>query len=258
MLFDTHVHINDEAYNDDLESVLENAKQHDVKYMAVVGFNEETIKRALELADRYSFVYLILGWHPCDANDFKPEHLQWLRELCSHPKMVALGEMGLDYHWDTAPEAVQKDVFRQQIRLAHEMNKPIVIHNREATADTLTILKEEHAEKVGGIMHCFGETEDVLAEVLKLDFHIGIGGTVTFKNAKLPKIAAQKVPIDRLLVETDCPYLAPTPHRGKRNEPAYVQLVAEEVSQLRGVDYSEIAEKTTENALSLFGINENQ
>ncbi|EUJ36051.1 TatD family hydrolase [Brochothrix campestris] len=256
MLFDTHVHINDEAYNEDLEQVLENAKAHDVQFMAVVGFNEVTIKRALELADKYEFVYLVLGWHPCDANDFTAEHLAWLRTLCAHPKMVALGEMGLDYHWDIAPKDVQKDVFRQQIRLAHEMKLPIVIHNREATADTLQILQEEQAQTVGGIMHCFGETQAVMQQVLALDFHIGIGGTVTFKNTLLPKEAAKTVPLNRLLIETDCPYLAPTPYRGKRNEPAYVQLVAKEIAKLREMEYTEIAKKTTENALSLFKINE--
>lgn len=254
MLFDTHVHLNDAAYNEDIEQVIANAKAHDVQFMAVVGFNEATIKRALELAAKYDFVYLVLGWHPCDANDFTPEHLEWLRTLCAHPKMVALGEMGLDYHWDIAPKDVQKEVFRQQIRLAHEMKKPIVIHNREATADTLQILQEEQAQAVGGIMHCFGETQAVMQDVLALDFHIGIGGTVTFKNALLPKEAAQKVPLNRLLIETDCPYLAPTPYRGKRNEPAYVQLIAQEIATLREMEYAEIAKITTENALAFFGI----
>ncbi|EUJ16686.1 hypothetical protein MAQA_15391 [Listeria aquatica FSL S10-1188] len=185
MLFDTHVHLNDEAFRDDLEEVILRAKENDVSKMAVVGFNKETIERALELADKYDFIYLILGWHPTDAIDFTDQDLEWLRKLTKHPKMVALGEMGLDYHWDTSPKEVQFEVFRKQIRLAKEVNLPIVIHNREATEDVVRILREEHAEEVGGIMHCFGETVEVMEECLALNFYISFGGTVTFKKCEI-------------------------------------------------------------------------
>lgn len=162
--------------------------------------------------------------------------------------------MGLDYHWDTSPKDVQFEVFRKQIQLAKEVNLPIVIHNREATEDVIRILQEEHAEEVGGIMHCFGETVEVMEACLALNFHISFGGTVTFKNAKLPKIAAEQVPLDRILVETDAPYLAPHPNRGKRNEPAYVKLVAEKIAELKEMKYEEIASLTTSNAEKLFRI----
>ncbi|WP_099224443.1 TatD family hydrolase [Listeria costaricensis] len=254
MLFDTHVHLNDEAFNEDLEAVIARAKENDVSRMAVVGFNKKTIERALELADQYSFIYLIVGWHPTDAIDFTEADLNWLRELAEHPRVVALGEMGLDYHWDTSPKEVQFEVFRKQIRLAREVKLPIVIHNREATEDVVRILEEEHAEEVGGIMHCFGETVEVMERCLALNFHISFGGTVTFKNAKLPKIAAEAIPIDRMLIETDAPYLAPHPNRGKRNEPAYVKLVAEKIAELKEMKYEEIARHTMDNANKLFGI----
>ncbi|WP_167629102.1 TatD family hydrolase [Listeria valentina] len=252
MLFDTHVHLNDEAFRDDLEDVILRAKENDVSKMAVVGFNKDTIERALELAEKYDFIYLILGWHPTDAIDFTDQDLDWLRELTKHPKMVALGEMGLDYHWDTSPKEVQFEVFRKQIRLAKEVDLPIVIHNREATEDVVRILREEHAEEVGGIMHCFGETVEVMEECLALNFYISFGGTVTFKNAKLPKIAAEKVPLDKFLIETDAPYLAPHPNRGKRNEPAYVKLVAEKIAELKEIEYEEIARLSMNNANKLF------
>ncbi len=220
LLFDTHVHLNDEAFDDDIEEVIKRAQENDVTRMAVVGFNKETIDRALELAEKYDFISLIVGWHPTDAITFTDEDLEWLRDLAlTHPKVVALGEMGLDYHWDTSPKETQFEVFRKQIRLAKEVNLPIVIHNREATEDVVRILQEEHAEEVGGIMHCFGETVEVMEACLAMNFYISFGGTVTFKNAKLPKIAAQAIPIDRLLIETDAPYLAPTQIAEKEMNP---------------------------------------
>lgn len=255
MLFDTHVHLNDAAFNEDLEEVIKRAKENDVSKMAVVGFNRPTIERALELAEQYDFIYLILGWHPTDAIDFTDADLDYLRELTKHPKMVALGEMGLDYHWDTSPKEVQFEVFRKQIRLAREVKLPIVIHNREATEDIIQILKEEKAEEVGGIMHCFGETVEVMEACLAMNFYISFGGTVTFKNATLPKIAAEAIPIHRILIETDAPYLAPHPNRGKRNEPAYVKLVAEKIAELKEMKYEEIARATMDNAEKLFRIN---
>lgn len=255
MLFDTHVHLNDEAFNNDLEATIARAKANDVTKMAVVGFNKETIKAALEIAEKYDFIYLIIGWHPVDAIDFTDADLAWIKELAeTNSKVVALGEMGLDYHWDTSPKEIQFTVLRKQIRLAKELGLPIVIHNREATEDVLQILEEEHAEDVGGIMHCFGETLEVMERVLALNFHVSFGGTVTFKNAKLPKIAATMAPLDKILIETDAPYLAPHPNRGKRNEPAYVKLVAEKIAELKELKYEEIASITMANAEKLFNI----
>ncbi|WP_050613560.1 TatD family hydrolase [Bacillus testis] len=254
MLIDTHVHLNAEQYNEDLEEVIERAQAEGVKTMVVVGFDTETITRAIELAEKYPFLYASVGWHPVDAIDMTDEDLKWLEELASHPKVVALGEMGLDYHWDKSPKDIQKEVFRKQIALAKKVKLPIIIHNREATQDVMDILKEEGAEEVGGIMHCFSGSEEIAKECMKMNFYISFGGPVTFKNAKNVKEVAAQIPLDRLLVETDCPYLTPHPFRGKRNEPAYVKLVAEEIAALKDVPFEKIAEITTANAKKLFGI----
>ena len=254
MLFDTHVHLNAEQFNEDLQEVIDRAIAEGVTNMVVVGFDEITIKKAIELAETHDFLYARVGWHPVDAIDMTQEHLDWLKELASHPKVVALGEMGLDYYWDKSPKDIQKEVFRKQIRLAKEVNLPIIIHNRDATADIVEILKEENAGEVGGIMHCYSGSVETALECVEMNFYISLGGPVTFKNAKKPKEVAEAVPLDRLLVETDCPYLTPHPYRGKRNEPAYVKLVAEQIAELKGLTFEEVAEETAKNAKKLFGI----
>ncbi|WP_285769305.1 TatD family hydrolase [Peribacillus sp. SI8-4] len=255
MLFDTHVHVNAEQFNEDLEEVIARAKEAGVMNMVVVGFDRPTIKRAMELVETHDFMYAAVGWHPVDAIDMTEDDLQWIEELSNHPKVVAIGEMGLDYHWDKSPKDVQKEVFRKQIRLAKKVRLPIIIHNREATADIVSILKEEEASSVGGIMHCFSGSAETALECVDMNFHISLGGPVTFKNAKKPKEVAAAVPLDRLLIETDCPYLAPHPFRGKRNEPSYVKLVAEQIAEIKQLSIEEISKATTENAKKLFGIN---
>lgn len=255
MLFDTHAHLNAEQYNEDLDEVIARAQKEGVTHMVVVGFDRPTIIKAMELANGYDFIYACVGWHPVDAIDMTDEDLRWIEELSAHPKVVALGEMGLDYHWDKSPKEVQKEVFRKQIRLAKKVNLPIVIHNREATADVVEILQEEHAEEVGGIMHCFSGSPEVAKECVKMNFYISLGGPVTFKNAKKPKEVAAEIPLDKLLIETDCPYLAPHPYRGQRNEPGYVKLVAEQIAEIKGIPFDEVAEVTSQNAKKLFDIN---
>lgn len=255
MLFDTHVHLNARQFLKDRKEVISRAFEEGVGLMVVVGFDEETIPLAIEIAERYDSIYAAVGWHPVDAIDFvKDKHLDYLKRLSNHPKVVALGEMGLDYHWDTSPKEVQMEVFRTQINLAKEVELPIIIHNREATEDVIQILKEEQASQVGGIMHCFSGTVEQMYECVELNFHISLAGPVTFKNAKEVKEVAKEIPLERLLIETDAPYLAPHPYRGKRNEPAYVKLVAEEIARLRQMEYEEVCNITTENALELFRI----
>lgn len=254
MLFDTHTHINAEQFDEDLEEVIQRALDAGLEKMIVVGFDRPTIKRAMELVEIYDFVYASVGWHPVDAIDLVEEDLQWIEELAKHPKVVAIGEMGLDYHWDKSPKDIQKKVFRKQIQLAKKVQLPIIIHNREATADIVEILQEEKAEEVGGIMHCYGGSVETALQCIDMNFYISLGGTVTFKNARKPKEVATAIPLDKLLIETDCPYLAPTPFRGKRNEPSYVKLVAEEIAKLKNISYEEVASKTMENAKKLFGI----
>ncbi|WP_042353280.1 TatD family hydrolase [Bacillus massiliigorillae] len=255
MLFDTHAHLNAEQYEEDLEAVIERAQAEGVSKIVVVGFDKPTITKAMELAESYSFIYASVGWHPVDAIDMTEDDLVWIEELAAHPKVVALGEMGLDYHWDKSPKEIQKEVFRKQIALAKRVKLPIIIHNREATQDIMNILKEEGAEEVGGIMHCFSGSAEIAKECIKMNFYISFGGPVTFKNAKNVKEVAAQIPLDRLLVETDCPYLTPHPFRGKRNEPGYVKLVAEQIAELKNLSFEEIANITTENAKKLFGIN---
>ncbi|WP_071458799.1 TatD family hydrolase [Bacillus massilinigeriensis] len=255
MLFDTHVHLNADQFHEDLTEVIDRARDEGIEYMVVVGFDRPTIKKAISLAEEYDFLYASVGWHPVDAVDMKEEDLEWLRELSAHPKVVALGEMGLDYYWDKSPKEIQQEVFRKQIRLAKEVGLPIIIHNREATSDIVEILREEKASEVGGIMHCFSGSPETAVQCLEMNFYISLGGPVTFKNAKKPKEVAEIVPLDKLLIETDCPYLAPHPYRGKRNEPAYVKLVAEQIAQIKGLSFEEVAEETTRNAKKVFGIN---
>lgn len=254
MLFDTHVHLNARQFFDDRKEVIERAFEAGVYRMVVVGFDEETIPLAIEIAEEYNEIYAAVGWHPVDAIHYQEKHLKWLEELSTHPKVVALGEMGLDYHWDTSPKEIQAEVFRKQIRLAKKVDMPIIIHNREATSDIITILQEEDAQAVGGIMHCYSGSLSDVTTFLEMNFCISLGGPVTFKNAKEVKEIAKIIPADRLLIETDAPYLAPHPYRGKRNEPAYVTLVAQEIAALRNIEYQELCKMTTDNALKVFRI----
>ncbi|MGG2945061.1 TatD family hydrolase [Bacillus safensis] len=255
MLFDTHAHLNAEQYNEDLEQVIERAKSEKVEKIVVVGFDRPTITRAMELIEEYDFIYAAIGWHPVDAIDMTDEDLAWIKDLSQHEKVVAIGEMGLDYYWDKSPKDVQKEVFRRQIALAKEVKLPIVIHNRDATEDVVTILKEEGAAEVGGIMHCFTGSLETAKACMEMNFYISFGGPVTFKNAKKPKEVVKEIPSDKLLIETDCPYLTPVPFRGKRNEPSYVKYIAEQIAELREISFEELAELTTINAKKVFRIN---
>jgi TatD DNase family protein len=255
-MFDTHAHLNAIQFEEDLEDVIQRALDEGISHIVVVGFDQPTIKGALKLADTYDFIYAAVGWHPVDAVDMTPEDLQWIEKLADHPKVVAIGEMGLDYHWDKSPKDVQQRVFRQQIQLAKKVKLPIIIHNREATQDVVDILREEGAEEVGGIMHCYSGSLEVAKECMEMNFYISFGGPVTFKNAKKPKEVAKEIPIDRLLIETDCPYLSPHPLRGKRNEPSYVKYVAEAIAELREMPLEDLVKKTTENAKRLYQISD--
>lgn len=252
MFIDTHVHLNADQYDEDLAAVIQRAQDSHVEKMVVIGFDRKTIERAISLAEQFEFIYAVVGWHPVDAIDCTEADLEWIEELAAHPKVVAIGETGLDYHWDKSPKDIQQEVFRKQIALAKRVNLPIVIHNREATKDVLRILKEENAQEVGGIMHCFGGSVETAYESIAMNFMISLGGPVTFKNAKKPKEVAAAIPLEHLLIETDAPYLAPHPYRGKRNEPSYVPLVAEEIARLKGISVEEVAAATTENAIKFF------
>ncbi|CAM3986713.1 TatD family hydrolase [Alkalicoccus chagannorensis] len=252
MLIDTHVHLNADQFAEDAEETIERAREAGVEKMVVVGFDTKTINLAMDLVEKHEDLYAAVGWHPVDAVDCDDEKLAWIEELAGHPKVVAIGETGLDYHWDKSPADVQKDIFRKQLHLARRVQLPIIIHDREAHEDIVEVLQEENAGDIGGIMHCFQGDQKMAEACLDMNFYISFGGPVTFKNAKLPKEVAVTIPDDRLLVETDAPFLAPHPYRGKRNEPAYVKLVAEQLAELRGVSYETLAGQTTANAEALF------
>lgn len=254
MLFDTHTHLNDNAFEEDREEVIQRAQQEGVTLLVNVGYNRITIPQTLHLAETYDFIYAAVGWHPHDAKDMTEADLEWIEELTSHPKVVAIGEMGLDYYWDNSPRDIQHEVFRKQIRLAKRVKKPIIIHDRDAHRDVVDILKEEGAEEVGGVMHCFGGSAEIAKECLDLNFYISFGGPLTFKNAKKPKEVAKEIPLERLLIETDSPYLTPHPFRGKRNESSYVKYVAESLAEIKGVSYDEICRVTMENGKRLFNL----
>ena len=252
MIIDTHTHLDAHAFDEDREAIIRRAREAGVDRMINIGFNRETIPTTMELAETHDFIYAAVGWHPVDSIHMKPEDLEWIASLCKHEKVVAIGEIGLDYHWDTSPKDVQQRVFREQINLAREVGKPIIIHNRDAHEDIVKILKEERAEEVGGVMHCFSGSWETARQCLDLGFYISLGGPVTFKNARVPKEVLKHVPLDRLLIETDCPYLAPHPNRGKRNEPSYVRYVAEAAAEMKGKTLEEISRITTENAEKCF------
>jgi TatD DNase family protein len=255
MLIDTHAHLDSTKFDNDREEVIFRAQQAGIDTIVNIGFNRETILSTMALAEKYDFIYAAVGWHPTDALDMKlEEDLAWIEQLCSHPKVVAIGEIGLDYYWDTSPKEIQQTVFREQIRLARRLNKPIVIHNRDAHQDIIQLLTEEKASEVGGIMHCFSGSWETAQQCLDLNFHISFGGPVTFKNARVPKEVLERVPLDRLLLETDAPYLTPHPYRGQRNESAYVRLVAETAAEIKGLSLEEISKITSENARRCFGI----
>ncbi|WP_368645856.1 TatD family hydrolase [Alkalibacterium putridalgicola] len=256
MLFDTHTHINVDRFKGEEKEAIERARENQVTRMAVVGFDTETIRKSLELSRTYEGVYSIIGWHPTEAATYTDAVENQLMEQLTGDKIVAMGEMGLDYYWDTAPKPVQHDAFRRQIRVAKELSLPVSIHNRDATEDTYKILKEEHAGDTGGIMHSFNLDTYWMEKFLDIGMHISLSGVVTFKNAPEVKEVAKAVPFEKLLVETDAPYLAPMPNRGKRNEPAYVKYVAEEIARQRGLKFEAVAQQTTQNAMRLFRLEE--
>ena len=254
VLFDTHAHLDAPQFDEDRVEVIRRAQEAGVEYIVNIGFDRKTIPTTMQLAEEYDSIYAAVGWHPVESVFMEEGDLQWIEELCKHPKVVAIGEIGLDYHWDTSPKDVQQRVFREQIRLAKKINKPVVIHNRDAHADVVRILQVEEAYKVGGIMHCFSGSWEIAKQCLDMNFYISFGGPVTFKNARVPKEVLSQVPLDRLLIETDCPYLAPHPFRGKRNEPSYVTLVAEMAAEIKGISVEEIIQITTENGKRCYRI----
>ena len=251
MFIDSHAHIQLSQFNSDRDAVLKRAHEAALSAILVIGFDVKTSRGAVELAEKHENIYATVGMHPHDAKDFTPDTLHTLRGLAAHPKVIALGEMGLDYHRNLSPRPLQKAAFEKQLDMAEELDMPIIIHNRDAYMDILPIL-EARRGKMRGVLHCFTGDVEVMHRSLAIQFHIGIGGIVTYPNAKDVQAVAREVPAERLLIETDCPWLAPQFRRGKRNEPAYVRAVAEKIAELRGTSIETIGEVTTRNFQQLF------
>jgi TatD DNase family protein len=250
-LVDSHCHINFEPLYTDLAAVLQRARDNGVSYMLCVGVTLEDFPQVLELAHRYDHIFASVGVHPNEQEGREPE-VSELVALAQDPQVVAIGETGLDYFRSQGELGWQQQRFRRHIRAARECGKPLIVHMRDAAEDTVRIMQEEGAAEVGGVMHCFTGTWDVAARAIELNFHVSFSGIVTFKNAEALRAVAARLPAERLLVETDCPYLSPVPHRGKTNEPAFVRHVAEQVAQLRGLELTELARLTTDNFFGLF------
>lgn len=255
MLIDTHTHLDDARYNDDREAVIARARDGGVEAFVSIGCDLTTSQAAVALADHYRFVYASVGVHPHEVKHIQDDWYDEFRRLAKSEKVVAYGEIGLDYHYNHSSPNEQRDRFREQIQVARELKLPVIIHTREAQEDTVAILREEKASEVGGVFHCFSGDAWLAKEALDLGFHLSFSGILTFQNATALREIAKKTPLDRLLIETDCPYLTPVPYRGKRNEPAYVAQVAKQLAAIHPeLSLEEIQGRTTKNAKQLFKI----
>ena len=257
MVFDSHCHLNDPVLYQNIDEIIENAKKTGVKKFLVIGYDKDSSVLAVKIANKYPECYASIGIHPTEIDHTSEDDYEKTMKLVSNPKVVAIGEIGLDYHWVKEPEKreIQKEWFIRQIEFANDHHLPISIHNRESNEDCLKILKE-HTPKYSGVMHCYSGSVEMLDDILNLGMYISLGGPVTFTNAKTPKAVAEEVPLEKLLVETDCPYLTPHPHRGEKNEPKYICLVVEEIARLKDISKKHVEQVTYENACRLFNIHE--
>ncbi len=252
-IFDTHAHYDDEAFNEDREVLLGLLPKEGVSHVMTCGTNLVTSYRSLQLAKKYDYIYCALGFHPEEAHEERKGDLDTIVELLkTEKKAKAVGEIGLDYYWEeNAPRDVQIDLFRRQIEIAKELDLPVIVHDREAHEDTFSILSEMRPK---GVLHCYSGSKEQALQYTEMGFYIGLGGVVTFKNARKAVEVAESIPIDKLLLETDCPYMAPVPHRGERNDSRLISLVAEKIGEIRGMDPQEILDITNSNAEEFFGI----
>jgi TatD DNase family protein len=254
MLFDTHAHLDDDRFDEDRDEVIMQCRQDGVELILNAASNIETSVKAIALAKKYEFIYASVGVHPHDAADMDEETAGVLAALAENKKVRAIGEIGLDYHYDLSPRDIQKQRFAEQIDLARQLKLPVIVHDREAHGDVMDIFRKTRIKEVGGVLHSFSGSAEMALECIKLGLYISISGPVTFDNARKTVEAVKQVPLDMLLIETDSPYLTPVPYRGKRNYPGYVRFVAEKIAEIKGIAFEEIARQTLENGKRLFMI----
>lgn len=252
MYIDTHVHLNNPDLLVKVEEVISLAFEEGVQKFIVPGYDFETSKTALELAHKYPFVYAAIGYHPTEIKGYGEKEYKWLEENVGDPKVVAIGEVGFDFHWDSTTKEEQEEAFIRQIEIAKKANKPLVIHSRDAIQLTYDTLKKHNASMVGGVMHCYSGSLEMAPLFIKENFYLGVDGPVTFSNAKEIVKVVKEIPIEWLVTETDSPYLTPHPYRGKENQPKYIPLIVNKISEIRGMEITEVAKVLFDNAQKLF------
>lgn len=254
LLIDSHVHLDDKRFDADRDMLIKSLKDNGVELAINIGADLQTSINSVELAKKYDNIYAAVGVHPHSAKEVTEETLEKLKEMAEEEKVIAIGEIGLDFYYDNSPRDIQRKWFKEQLKLAKEIDMPVIIHSRDATQETLDIIREAQDGSLKGVLHSFSGSPEIAEEYIKLGFYISIGGPVTFKNARVVKEVAEFIPLDKLLIETDGPYLTPEPYRGKRNEPMYVKYTAEKIAGIKGISVEEVAEATNRNTKKLFGI----
>lgn len=252
MIFDTHAHYDDEAFSIDRDILLQQMNISGISNIVNIGASMNSSHNTMELIEKYPFIYGTVGVHPSETKELTWADILWLKEASKHPKILAIGEIGLDYYWPEPDRDIQKKWFIEQLRLAKEVKIPVVIHSRDAANDTLTIMKDEKASEIGGVIHCYSYAVEHAKEYLEMGFYFGIGGVLTFKNGKKLREVVEYLPMDRIVLETDSPYLAPEPFRGKRNSSLHLPYVIEKISQIKGLSQEEVISITSENANKLY------
>lgn len=254
MFIDSHSHLDDERFDGDRDILIKSLKENKIDIAINVGADLETSINSVKLADQYDNIYATIGVHPHSASEVTEETLDKFREMAKNVKVVAIGEIGLDFYYDNSPRDLQRKWFKEQLKLAKELKLPVVIHSRDASQETFDTIKEAQDGNLRGVMHCFSGSVEMAMEYIKLGFYISVAGPVTFKNARVVREVVEALPLDKLLIETDCPYLTPEPYRGKRNEPMFVKYVAEKIAQIKNISLEELAQATSTNTKNLFNI----
>ncbi len=250
-LYDTHAHLDDEQFDSDRKEIIEKIKASGVGLVNNIGASMESSYASIELAEKYDFIRAVVGVHPSEVYDMTEEDIEALRKMAAHKSVVAIGEIGLDYHYDDTDPVLQKKWFRRQLDLAKELNMPVVIHDRDSKGECIEILQEKEIHN--GVVHCFSGSRETAKRLLDMGLHISFTGVLTFKNAKRAVEALQIIPMDRIFIETDCPYMAPEPHRGTRNDSSLVCHIAEKIAEIKNLSYDEVVHQTTKNAVEFFG-----